>query len=138
MAGTAARADSTPAAMGHDMGMGHDMSMGHDMAAHDSLMPGMLTPAEMARLVRTIRDTEAALGDGVKRPCANESRNIAGMRRGIVAKRVIAAGARIVVDDLILKRPLSEIPPSAWDKIVGRTARHDIPEGEALMWSDLA
>jgi uncharacterized protein (DUF305 family) len=30
--------------------MGHDMS--HDMAAHDSLMPGMLTPAEMARLAR--------------------------------------------------------------------------------------
>src|SRR5262249_46504267 len=96
----------------------------------DKHMPGpdqptSLEPDEMKHLVRAIRDTEGALGDGVKRPCANESRNIAGMRRGIVAKRAIAAGTRIVPEDLILKRPLSEIPPSAWDKIVGRTARHD-------------
>ena len=47
-------------------------------------------------------------------------------------------GAKIAAEDLILKRPLSEIPPSAWDKIIGRTVLHDIPEGEALMWSDLA
>jgi len=100
--------------------------------------PTSLEPAEMTRLVRAIRDTEAALGDGVKRPCVNEKRNIAGMRRGIVAKRAIAAGSRIGAEDLILKRPLTEMPPSAWDKVVGRTARHDIPEGEPLAWADLA
>lgn len=52
--------DSAEHAMHHgtEHGMAHDMEHGmergtamkHDMAAHDSLMPGMLTPAEMARL----------------------------------------------------------------------------------------
>ena len=37
--------------MPHDMAAGH--AMDHAMAAHDSLMPGMLTPAEMDRLAKT-------------------------------------------------------------------------------------
>ena len=39
-----------PRDMTHDMA-GH--AMDHAMAAHDSLMPGMLTPAEMDRLAKT-------------------------------------------------------------------------------------
>jgi N,N'-diacetyllegionaminate synthase len=91
----------------------------------------------MRRLVATIRDTERALGDGAKRPAPSEQRNIAGMRRGIVARRTIAKGAIIAAGDLILKRPVSEVPPAAWEKVVGAVAVQDIAAGTALRWSDL-
>ena len=100
--------------------------------------PTSLEPAEMARLMQFIRETEAALGTGVKTPPPSEARNIPGMRRGIVARRAVKKGARITAEDLILKRPLSEIAPPAWDKVVGATAARDIAEGAALAWADVA
>lgn len=109
----------------------------------DKTMPGpdqatSLEPPEMARLMAAIRETESALGTGVKAPHASEARNIPGMRRGIVARRAIKKGARIAAEDLILKRPLSEITSAEWDKVVGRAAARDIAEGAALAWADLA
>jgi N-acetylneuraminate synthase/N,N'-diacetyllegionaminate synthase len=108
----------------------------------DKSMPGpdqptSLEPFEMKRLTRAIRETESALGDGVKQPAANEVRNIGNMRRGIVARRDIAKGHVIAAADLILKRPRSEVPPAAWDDIVGARAASDIPAGHALKWTDV-
>ncbi|MBX7199424.1 MAG: N-acetylneuraminate synthase family protein [Rhodospirillaceae bacterium] len=108
----------------------------------DKTMPGpdqptSLEPPEMTRLMTAIREAEAALGTGVKTPPASEARNIPGMRRGIVARRAIKQGARIAAEDLILKRPLSEITPAQWDEVVGSTAARDIAEGAALKLADL-
>lgn len=108
----------------------------------DKTMPGpdqptSLEPDEMARLMTAIRETEAALGTGVKAPPPSEARNIPGMRRGIVARRAIKKGARITAEDLILKRPLSEIHPADWDTVVGRIAAREIAEGAALARADL-
>ena len=100
--------------------------------------PTSLEPAEMARLMVCIREAEAALGTGVKAPPPSEARNIPGVRRGIVARRAIKQGARITAEDLILKRPLSEIAPSAWDQVVGAAAARDVAEGAALVWADIA
>jgi N,N'-diacetyllegionaminate synthase len=99
--------------------------------------PTSLEPAEMTRLMIGIREAEAALGTGVKEPSANEARNIAGTRRGIVARRAIAKGAKITAEDLIVKRPLSELPAAAWDQVVGATAAREVPEGRALTGADL-
>ena len=108
----------------------------------DKRMPGpdqptSLEPVEMARLMTHIRETERAMGTGIKQPAASEARNIPGMRRGIVARRAIAKGAAIGAEDLILKRPLSDVPPSAWDRVVGAKAARAIAEGHALAWADL-
>jgi sialic acid synthase SpsE len=91
----------------------------------------------MRRLVAQIRETEIAMGNGIKQPAASEVRNMAGMRRSIVARRDIRQGMPIVPADLILKRPLSGIPPSAWDQVIGRTTKYTIAEGKALAWDDL-
>ncbi len=96
-----------------------------------------LEPAEMKRLMAAIRETESALGDGIKTPAANEVRNIKGMRRGIVARKAIAAGRTIAADDLILKRPASDIPPASWDQVIGAVAARPIAAGAALSWIDI-
>ncbi len=44
-------------------------------------------PAQFVEFVRRIRETESALGDGVKVPCAAEIANMPNMRRSLVAKR---------------------------------------------------
>lgn len=100
--------------------------------------PTSLEPPEMARLVAAIRETESALGSGRKEPAANEVRNIQGMRRGIVARNAIAQGQVIAAADLILKRPLSAVPPSSWDKVVGAKAARPIAAGATLAWEDIA
>lgn len=112
------------------------LTLDKTMAGPDQ--PTSLEPAEMARLVIAIREAESALGSGVKTPPPSEARNIPGMRRGIVARRAIAKGARIAADDLILKRPLSEIAPSEWDKVVGAFAARDIAGGAALTRADIS
>jgi N,N'-diacetyllegionaminate synthase len=99
--------------------------------------PTSLEPHEMKRLMTAIREAESALGTGVKAPAANEVRNIKGMRRGIVARAAIAQGQTIAAADLILKRPLSEVPPSSWDAIIGVAAARPIAAGAALSWADI-
>ncbi|MBV9499257.1 MAG: N-acetylneuraminate synthase, partial [Acidobacteriaceae bacterium] len=56
----------------------------------DRTLPGpdhraSIEPLELAAMVRSVRDVEAALGDGVKRPAAGEGNTAAVARRSLVA-----------------------------------------------------
>ena len=74
-------------------------------------------------MVRAIRNIEAALGDGIKRPSASESRNMAVARKSVVAARSIAAGELLSAENLTVKRPGIGISPMRWDELLGRPAR---------------
>ncbi|RYF09626.1 MAG: N-acetylneuraminate synthase, partial [Oxalobacteraceae bacterium] len=85
--------------------------------------PASLEPAELAAMVRSIRNVERALaGDGIKRPSQSESRNIPIARKSIVAARGIAQGEIFSVDNLTTKRPGTGISPMRWDELVGKPA----------------
>lgn len=94
-------------------------------------------PEQLAELVKTIRELEAALGDGVKRIVASERPNKSVMQKSLVAARAIAAGAIIRLEDLTAKRPGTGLPPSWIDKIVGKQAARDIDKDETLALSDV-
>jgi N,N'-diacetyllegionaminate synthase len=81
-----------------------------------------LEPPEFAALVRALREVEAALGDGVKRPAPGERANMAAARKSIVAARAIASGHRLSEEDLAAKRPGTGISPLRWDEVVGLVA----------------
>lgn len=82
-----------------------------------------LEPAELAAMVRSIRNVERALaGDGIKRPSQSEFRNIPIARKSIVAARGIAQGEIFSVDNLTAKRPGTGISPMRWDELVGKPA----------------
>lgn len=91
-------------------------------------------PAEFARLVQGIREVEAALGDGIKRPTEAERANTVGMRRSIVARRDLAAGTVLTETDVAFKRPGTGISPARFDEIVGRTLTAPLACDEALDW----
>jgi len=96
-----------------------------------------LEPDELAALVRTVRDVEAALGDGLKRPMPSEIRNKPIMQKSLVAKRTIRAGETITAEDLACKRPGFGLAPSWFERVVGKRAIVDIPKDGLLTMSSV-
>ena len=94
-------------------------------------------PAEFAQLMVHIREAEAVLGSPQKGPMAVERVNARGMRRSIVAKQDIAAGATLTEEMLAFKRPGTGLRPALLDEIVGKRTRRALPGDTLLNWSDL-
>jgi N,N'-diacetyllegionaminate synthase len=103
----------------------------------DARMPGpdhraSLEPGEFACMVRMIREAEDCLGDGRKRPTPRELRNRFAVRKTIIAGRKILRGEVFSPANLGLRRPASGLPPSAWDRCLGRKARKDFRAGTPI------
>lgn len=96
-----------------------------------------LEPDELVTLVRTVRDVEAALGDGIKRPTPSELPNKPLMQKSLVARRSIRSGETITSDDLTCKRPGFGLAPSWFDRVVGKRAAMDIPKDGVLTLSSV-
>ncbi len=97
----------------------------------DRALPGpdhrcSFAPAELAALVRGVREIEAALGTAAKQPTAAELANLSGMRRSIVAARALSAGEKVTAADFAFKRPATGLAPKRLGELLGRTARTDI------------
>lgn len=93
-----------------------------------------LEPEDFRKMVQYIREVEAGLGDGIKRPTTSELAIMPAVRRSLAAKRDIAAGEIITEQCLTAKRPATGISPVYWDLVVGRRARVDIRAGTMLTW----
>jgi N-acetylneuraminate synthase/N,N'-diacetyllegionaminate synthase len=107
-------------------------TLGRDLEGPDHA--ASLEPGELAALVRGVRDVEAALGDGRKRPAAVERATRRAARRSVVARRDIRRGEVIAPDMLAMKRPAGGVPPAGAAALVGRTARRDVAADEMLTW----
>lgn len=99
--------------------------------------PASIEPNELAELVRTIRDVEAALGDGIKRPMPSELPNKTRMQKSLVTTRSLAAGETIQEADLTCKRPGSGLPPKWFDKVVGKKVSRDIDRNSLITLIDI-
>lgn len=93
-------------------------------------------PGELAEMVRHIRDTEAALGDGRKRGPSDEEavEMYRKARRSVVAATTIPAGTPITPEMLTVKRPGTGIAPRHLELVVGRRALVDIEPDDILTW----
>ncbi len=104
----------------------------------DKSMPGpdhkaSLDPAELAALVRAIRNVEAALGNGEKAPTAAEKDVVAAVRKSVVAKVPIAKGTVFTEENLTVKRAGGKgISSANWDLVLGRLAGRDYGEDETV------
>lgn len=97
-----------------------------------------LEPQDLKKLVEGIRKIEAALGDGIKRPVAEEMDTAAVARRSLVAASFIPAGAALTVELLDILRPGTGLSPAMRSQVLGRRARHDIEAGTILSLDMLA
>jgi len=105
----------------------------------DRSLPGpdhraSLEPDGLHTMVQAIRDVEAALGDGLKRPAAGELETSRVARKSIVSQVGIPTGTRISAEMLTIKRPGTGIPPRDLARVIGRTARVTIPADAVIGW----
>ncbi len=96
-----------------------------------------LEPDELAHLVGGIRNVEAALGDGRKRPTASELNTAEVARKSLVAARDIRPGEVIDLQMVSVKRPGTGLVPSFLPQLVGRKARVKIALDQLILLEDL-
>lgn len=91
-----------------------------------------LEPDELRAMVSAIRNVEAALGDGIKRPSPSEVKNISAARKSVVAARAIEAGEILSEHNLTVKRPGTGISPMRWDDLIGRKSKRNFLPDEHI------
>ncbi len=96
-----------------------------------------MAPDDFAAMVRSIRRTEAMLGDGVKRPRPSEAANITGIRRSVVALEALPAGTVLDVAHLGCKRPGTGAPPDDLPRLIGRRLIRTLQPDEPVAWADV-
>jgi N,N'-diacetyllegionaminate synthase len=103
----------------------------------DKGMPGpdhsaSLVPQELTRMVKAIRLVQAALGDGIKRPTADEMGNRIAGRRSVASAGAIKSGTIITREMLTALRPGDGIPPKDLNLVIGKRTKHDIQAGQLI------
>ena len=92
-----------------------------------------LEPSELMAMVDGIRNTEKALGDGIKKPSKSEQKNINVIRKSIVAVKPIKKGEIFNEENIGLKRPGMGISPMKWYEVIGKTAKKDFEIDEWIV-----
>jgi N,N'-diacetyllegionaminate synthase len=147
--GTLARTFDLPVGLS-DHGMGGDAALlayaqGATLYERHVHLPGTdaidapvsSTPAELASLVSRLATAHAAMGTGARTPMEAERANIVPSRRGLYARRAIAAGDSIAAADVVALRPARGIGAAHAFDLVGRRAVRDVPAGAPLQADDL-
>ncbi|EMO27137.1 N-acetylneuraminate synthase [Leptospira interrogans serovar Bataviae str. HAI135] len=103
----------------------------------DRSLPGpdhkaSLEPNELKGMVRSIRNVELSLGDGIKKPSSSEFKNISIARKSIVAASSIKAGEIFTRENLTTKRPGDGISPMRLNEVIGLKAKRDFFEDELI------
>lgn len=94
-------------------------------------------PAEMKWLVDAVRAFEVMRGSGVKAPANSEATTRINNRKSLILARAVAAGHRLSLGDLAIKRPGSGIAPKHLEEAVGRIVVRDMEADAVLNWQDL-
>jgi sialic acid synthase len=96
-----------------------------------------LEPQGLKKMVRDLRRTRVALGDGTKQMYASEVEPSVKMAKKLVATRALPAGHVLSEEDITAKSPGDGLPPYEIHKFVGRTLRQPVDEETALTFEML-
>jgi sialic acid synthase SpsE len=100
--------------------------------------PFAMEPYELKRMVARIRETEAAMGDGIKNGPRPEEKEMAeACKRSIHAATDIKNGEAVTQQMLVIKRPGHGISPHLLNDIIGRKVRRNIVKDEWITWEML-
>ena len=91
-----------------------------------------LEPNELRMMIQEIRNTEKAMGDGIKRPTTNELKNKLVIRKSIVTSCPIKKGEKFSENNLTTKRPGNGMSPMLWDNLIGQVSKRDYFEDELI------
>ena len=87
-----------------------------------------LDPIELKAMIKGIRDIEAALGDGIKKPTLSELKNKDIVRKSLVAEKHIEVGTIFTNKNISIKRPGSgKSPYKYWEVLGNKSTKKYLP-----------
>lgn len=89
-------------------------------------------PDELAALVERVRAATVMLGGGGKRLLECEAATASAARRSIVARRDLAEGNCLSLDDLDWLRPAGGVSPLQTKQLLGRSLKRAVKQGERI------
>lgn len=96
-----------------------------------------LEPTGLRKMVRDLRRTREALGDGQKKVYLSERPAVMKMGKKLVAAQDLPAGHILTKADLQIKCPGDGIPPYELDQVVGKMLTESLGVDEAIAWTKL-
>jgi len=96
-----------------------------------------LDPTELAQMVQAIRHIEQAMGDGIKRPNADELNTRDVVRKRLVVNHDLPAGHVLTVADIDCKRANAGLFAEHFDLVIGKKLMAAITADSAVQWSHL-
>ncbi len=97
-----------------------------------------LEPSGLRRMVRDLKRTRMAMGDGQKRPLESEKEPLKKQKKSITAARSLPAGHIVAPSDLAYQIIGTGLPPGEASKIVGSVLIRNIEIGTTISFDDLA
>tara|TARA_B110000438_G_C15810952_1_gene649608 strand:- start:322 stop:1323 length:1002 start_codon:yes stop_codon:yes gene_type:complete len=91
-----------------------------------------LEPNEFKNMIKSIRNIELSMGNGIKKPSASEIKNIFIARKSIVSKKDIKKGEIYSISNLTTKRPGTGICASKWYEYIGKKSNKDYKIDELI------
>lgn len=96
-----------------------------------------IEPVEFKEMVKSIRNVEAALGDGIKRPTTSELNNLLVARKSLHTARRLKKGHILKISDMVMKRPGNGLKASLIPFIIGRKIKENMAPDKMINLSDL-
>jgi len=96
-----------------------------------------LEPAGMKKMVRDLRRTKLALGDGNKLAYDSEKAAITKMGKSLVAKRELTTGHVLTVEDIAMKAPGGGLSPYELERVVGSKLTASLSEDQMISFEHL-
>lgn len=96
-----------------------------------------LEPNELAEMIRSIRNIEKALGNGIKKPSPSELKNLSIVRKSIHFSTDLPEGHILKDTDLVMKRPGTGISPMELGKVLKKHLKVNVYKDTILKWSDI-
>ncbi len=84
-----------------------------------------ITPNELNKLVRNIRNVEKILGKDMKKPYDKELENLKFVRKFIVTRVKINKGEKFSENNITTKRSGKGIPAEKWDFVLGKVSKQN-------------
>ena len=94
-------------------------------------------PAELIKIVESIRNIEIAMGSGIKKPSNSEKKIILIARKSIVANKNIKKHEIFTKKNLAIKRPGTGISPIHFNKILGLKSDRDYVEDQIIKFKNI-
>jgi pseudaminic acid synthase len=105
------------------------ITMSRDVPGPDSAFS--LEPAELAVMVREVREAQAALGKVNYQPTEKELSSTV-FRKSIFVAKDIAAGEKLTAENVRVVRPAHGLHPRHYDEVLGKVAKVALEKGTPL------